>query len=161
MKNKHFTQQVEILAEIVEEEFGINREELFFAKHKTHEISEIRRILFVILKRHSYASNREIGSLISNRNHSTVTCSVKKHYQIMSSLTRKELFSRPEYAEKFQIIYQKFLDKFTQMNTDFDKRINHLESSSKLIDAQIEFLNQRKKLIDTQIDECIFKNPRI
>jgi nicotinate-nucleotide adenylyltransferase len=128
-----FTEEFDILFEIVKKELGINKTSLI-SKSRKGEIVDARRIVIYIAKSNSKLSLKKIGNHLGGRDHATILNAIVKHKQLYGT--------DREYTGKFDKVNYAFLSS---------------PIISEKISYTIEQLRTRKKSLTKYIDEQIIK----
>ena len=143
-------EQIDWLCTIVESQYGVDRE-VFLAKNRKREYVNFRRILMVILKKHTDESLASIGAHMRGKDHATVLHAIRTHEQLMVGSQKTKMPVNKEYADLFATIYSEYL---STIDNTFDKvalrnvlmvKIETMKNQVATIDKQLEELNSYKQ----------------
>lgn len=144
--------QLDLLCTIVEAQYGIGRED-FLANCRKRELVNFRRILMVILKKHTKESLASIGSHMGGKDHATVLHAIRTHEQLMVENQKTKMPVNKEYADMFATIYSEYL---SSLDSTFDKlalrnvlmsKIETMKTQVATIDEQLAELKGYKKMV--------------
>ncbi|MDG1950806.1 MAG: helix-turn-helix domain-containing protein [bacterium] len=136
--------QLDLLCTIVEAQYGIDREE-FLAKSRKREYVNFRRILMVIIKKHTKESLASIGSHLGKKDHATVLHAIRTHEQLMVENHKTRMPVNKEYADMFATIYSEYL---SSLDSTFDK-----VALRNVLLSKIETIKKQVATIDEQLLE--------
>jgi hypothetical protein len=143
--------ELDMLCNIIQAQYGITREEYITNNRRRHLVN-YRRILMVILKKHTKESLASIGFHIGRKDHATVLHSIRTHEQLMVENQKTKLPVNKEYAELFANIYSEYLasldgtlDKIALRNVLLSK-IDTMNKQVVTINAQLKELGHYKKM---------------
>ena len=132
------------LCEIIEESYGISRED-FLGKCRKREWVQYRRIMCVILKRHTDASLANIGEVIGGKDHATVLHALRKHDGDMSKSEKTGEYIYKSYADKFLNIHLEYLQ--------VEQTEDALHSKRTLLLKKKQAINEQLAAIDYKLKE--------
>lgn len=155
---KSIETQLDILCAIVESQYGIKSKD-FLSGSRKREIVNYRRILMVILKKHTKESLASIGKHMGNKDHATVLHAIRTHENLMTENVKTKLPVNRAYAELFANIYSEYLvsldntiDRVTLRNVLMTK-IETMKKQVATINEELEELDRYKQMIANATDE--------
>ena len=151
---KSFETQLDMLCSIVEKQYGVKSED-FLSNSRKRELVNYRRILMVILKKHTKESLASIGEHMGGKDHATVLHAIRTHENLMIENQKTNMPVDRAYAEMFANIYSEYL---TSLDSTFDKvalrnvlmtKIETMKKQVATINEQLAELNRYKGMIET------------
>jgi len=151
--------QLDMLCSIIESNYGVKRED-FLSKCRKRELVNYRRILMVILKKHTKESLASIVRHLGGKDHATVLHAVRTHENLMIENQKTCIPVEKEYAEMFAVVYSEYLvsldstlDKISLKNVLLTK-IETMKKQVERINEQLAELNRyRGKAKSGKIEE--------
>lgn len=132
------------LCEIIEESYGISRED-FLGKRRKRELVQFRRMICAILKRHTDASLANIGKVIGGKDHATVLHALREHDAALVKSTKTGEYIYKNYADKFLNIHLEYLQ--------VEQTEDGLHSKRTLLLKKKQAINEQLEAIDYKLQE--------
>lgn len=133
------------LIEIIENLYGLKPEDYVNNESRKRERVNLRRIMMVILKKHTKSSLASIGKAVGGKDHASVLHMLKTHEELMAKSHRSGRPVNDEYAKMFSSIYYEFLIKF-------DSTLDKVEMRNSLL-KKIEELKMKVSIINHDLSE--------
>lgn len=146
------------LIEIIENKYGLKPEDYVTSDTRKRDKVNLRRIMMVILKKHTKSSLASIGKAVGGKDHASVLHMLKTHEELMAKSHRSGRPVNDEYAKMFASVYYEFLIKFdstldkVEMRNSLLKKIEELKMKVSIINYDLKEL-QRLKSKSEPVDE--------